>query len=128
MTSARSYSLYNNLPCLNGDIWCLFIEDLNHFERNTKCARLSGKSGVYVLKVQRKRSVTKAITYRAIIIVLDVTVIYLLTGRLDVALGFMIISNTYTSIAYYVHERFWNRIGWGKTKPTPPNQIGGQVS
>ena len=89
---------------------------------------LFGKSGVYVLKVQRRRSLTKAITYRAIIIVLDVTVIYLLTGRLDIALGFMIISNIYTSIAYYIHERLWNRIGWGKTKPTPPNQTGGQVS
>lgn len=83
------------------------------------------QSGVYVLSVPRKRSLTKAITYRAIIIVLDVTVIYLLTGRLDIALGFMIISNTYTSIAYYIHERLWNRISWGKTKPTLPNQIGG---
>jgi adenylylsulfate kinase len=46
--------------------------------------------------------------------VLDVTVIYLLTGRLDVALGFMIISNVYTSVAYYFHERLWNKIGWGK--------------
>ncbi len=26
-----SYSLCNNLPCLNRDILCLFIEDLNHF-------------------------------------------------------------------------------------------------
>jgi adenylylsulfate kinase len=47
---------------------------------------------------------------------LDVTAIYLFTGRLDVALGFMIVSNVYTSIAYYVHERVWNKIGWGKTK------------
>lgn len=71
------------------------------------------------MKVQRRRSLTKAITYRILIIVLDVTVIYLLTRRLDVALGFMIVSNIYTSIAYYVHERLWNRIGWGKTKLTP---------
>ncbi|MGD0027783.1 MAG: DUF2061 domain-containing protein [Candidatus Bathyarchaeia archaeon] len=25
-------------------------------------------------------------------------------------------SNIYTTIAYYFHERIWNRIGWGKTK------------
>jgi adenylylsulfate kinase len=63
-----------------------------------------------------KRSLVKAITYRLIIIVLDLTAIYLFTGRLDIALGFMIISNVYTSVAYYSHERIWNKIGWGKTE------------
>jgi adenylylsulfate kinase len=67
-----------------------------------------------------KRSLVKAITYRAVIIVLDFLVIYLLTGRVDVALGFMIISNIYTTAAYFVHERIWNKITWGieRTKST----------
>ena len=60
-----------------------------------------------------KRSLVKAITYRAVIIVLDFFVIYLLTGRVDVALGFMVISNIYTTIAYFVHERIWSKIRWG---------------
>jgi uncharacterized membrane protein len=71
------------------------------------------------LEVWRRRSLTKAVTYRVWIVVLDVTVIYLLTGRLDVAVGFTIVSNVYASIAYYVHERIWNKIGWGKIKQTP---------
>jgi adenylylsulfate kinase len=74
------------------------------------------KLGDVVLVEHWRRSLVKAITYRLLIIVLDITVIYLLTGRLDLALGFMIISNVYTSIAYYFHERVWNKIGWGKTK------------
>lgn len=61
------------------------------------------------------RSIVKSITYRLIIVILDVTVIYILTGRLDAALGFAVISNVYTTVAYYFHERIWNRIGWGKT-------------
>jgi uncharacterized membrane protein len=67
-----------------------------------------------------KRSLVKAITYRAVIIVLDFSVIYLLTGRVDVALGFMIISNIYTTAAYFIHERIWNKITWGieRTKLT----------
>ena len=65
---------------------------------------------------EHKRSVTKAITYRLIIIVLDVTAIFLFTGRLDIALGFMVISNVYTSIAYYFHERLWNKTDWGKKR------------
>ena len=31
----------------------------------------------------------------------------------------MIISNIYTSVAYYIHERLWSRTDWGKTNPTP---------
>ena len=70
-----------------------------------------------------KRSLVKALTYRAVIIVLDFSVIYLLTGRVDVALGFMVISNIYTTVAYFVHERIWNKIRWGieltKQRPLP---------
>jgi len=62
------------------------------------------------------RSLTKAVTYRIVILVLDFTSIYLLTGRVEVALGFMLLSNIYTSIAYYFHERIWNRTNWGKKK------------
>lgn len=60
-----------------------------------------------------KRSLVKAITYRAVIIVLDLSVVYLLTRRVDVALGFMVISNIYTTVAYFVHERIWKKIHWG---------------
>jgi len=62
------------------------------------------------------RSLTKAITYRILILILDFTVVYLLTGRVEVAFGFMLLSNIYTSIGYYLHERIWNRINWGKKK------------
>ena len=61
----------------------------------------------------------KAITYRAVIIVLDFSVIYLLTGRVDVAVGFMVISNIYTTVAYFVHERVWNKIQWGTERIKP---------
>jgi len=70
----------------------------------------------YVLKIQRRRSFTKAVTFRVVIVALDVPVVYLLTGRLDLAVVFTVVSNLYASIAYYMHERIWNKIGWGKTK------------
>lgn len=60
-----------------------------------------------------KRSLAKTITYRVLILILDFSVIYLLTGRYDVALTFMIISNIYTSVAYFIHERVWDRVSWG---------------
>lgn len=76
-----------------------------------------------VLEEHRRRSLAKAVTYRLVILVLDVTAIYMFTGRFDIALGFMMVSNIYTSVAYYVHERIWNKIGWGKTKQTPSANI-----
>jgi uncharacterized membrane protein len=60
-----------------------------------------------------KRSLVKAITYRIVIVILDFTVIYFLTGQVNVALGFMVISNVYTTAAYFIHERIWNKIKWG---------------
>jgi len=60
-----------------------------------------------------QRSVAKAISYRLIIMVLDFATIYLFTGAAHIALGFMILSNIYTTIGYFLHERMWAHIGWG---------------
>lgn len=59
-----------------------------------------------------KRSAVKAITYRLVIVVLDFLSIYLLTGKPQIALGFMVVSNVYTSVVYFAHERIWSRIRW----------------
>ena len=60
-----------------------------------------------------RRSLVKAITYRILIMCLDFLTIYLFTGALHVALGFMLVSNLYSSISYLMHERLWARIQWG---------------
>ena len=64
----------------------------------------------------RKRSIVKALTYRGVIVCLDFLVIYLMTGKVEVAAGFMIVSNIYTTIGYFAHERIWARIRWGRTQ------------
>ena len=65
------------------------------------------------LRASRRRSLTKAITYRAIIVCLDFIAVYLLTGKLTTATTFMIVSNIYTSVGYFLHERIWAGIKWG---------------
>ena len=67
--------------------------------------------------VELRRSVTKAITYRVLIMCLDFITIYLFTGAVRVALGFMIVSNIYTTIGYFFHERIWARIQWELIRP-----------
>ncbi len=61
----------------------------------------------------RKRSIVKAVTYRSIIVCLDFLVVYLLTGKVGTATTFMIVSNTYTTLGYFLHERVWAKITWG---------------
>ncbi len=69
---------------------------------------------------ERKRSIAKAVSYRILVLALDFTVLYLWTRRLDIAAGFTIVSNIYTSAAYYAHERFWDRIRWGRRRVGGP--------
>ena len=61
-----------------------------------------------------RRSIVKTISYRVVILILDFSAIYLFTGQIKVALGFMIVSNIYTTIGYFIHERIWGNIKWGK--------------
>jgi uncharacterized membrane protein len=65
------------------------------------------------IKEHGTRSLVKTPTYRILIVILDFIFIYTLTGKYEIAFWFMIVSNIYTSIAYYAHERFWNTKKWG---------------
>ena len=67
----------------------------------------------------RKRSIVKALSYRALIVVLDLLVIYVMTGSVKIAAGFMLISNIYTTLAYFLHERLWARVSWGLNARQP---------
>ncbi len=60
-----------------------------------------------------RRSMVKAVTYRVIIMCLDFMTIFIFTGTLRVAIGFMVVSNLYTTFAYIFHERLWAKITWG---------------
>lgn len=65
------------------------------------------------------RSVVKAFTYRICIVCLDFIVLYLFTGQVKLAFGFMLVSNIYTTLGYFLHERIWAHIRWG-TQPSMP--------
>jgi adenylylsulfate kinase len=66
------------------------------------------------LKDTMKRSIVKSVSYRILIITMDFITVYLFTGKVNVAIGFMLVSNTYTTITYFFHERIWDKIKWGK--------------
>jgi len=70
------------------------------------------------IRPSSKRSLLKAVTYRSIIVCLDFLAVYLLTGKVATATVFMIVSNLYTSVGYYLHERVWAGIKWGMVSPS----------
>ena len=62
------------------------------------------------------RSITKAITFRLIILISDGIIILAITHRYDIALSVIFFSNFASTILYFIHERIWNGIRWGKQK------------
>lgn len=70
------------------------------------------------------RSITKAISFRALILCSDGIIIFLVTHRYDVTASVIFFSNLASTILYIVHERLWNQVRWGKIKrtemPQPP--------
>ena len=60
------------------------------------------------------RSLVKSITFRIIVVASDTAVIYIVTRRLDATVGLVILTNFSSTILYFLHERVWNRIKWGR--------------
>lgn len=63
-----------------------------------------------------KRSIVKTVTYRLLIILSTFTIVFLTTKRLDLTIGITFSANVINTLLYYIHERVWNKIHWGKAK------------
>jgi len=68
------------------------------------------------------RSIVKAITWRAGGTVVTFAVVWILTRELPLAIGIGLLDTVIKVGAFYVHERIWNRISFGKQRP-PEYQI-----
>jgi uncharacterized membrane protein len=63
-----------------------------------------------------KRSIVKTIAFQALIILADIVVVFLITGKYAVTLSVIVFTNLVSGIIYFLHERAWNRIHWGKNR------------
>lgn len=61
-----------------------------------------------------KRSVVKSVVFRVVVVISDTTVIYLLTHKIGETAGLTIATNLSSMTLYYLYERAWNRIDWGR--------------
>lgn len=62
----------------------------------------------------RKRSIVKAIAWRVIATTTTMTIVFIITGRLDWAGTIGALDLTIKLILYYLHERAWDKVLWGK--------------
>lgn len=65
------------------------------------------------MKEEIKRSLTKAITYRIICIVMLAIVSFIFTGDLSQVTGIVVVFQGIQMFVYYFHERAWERVKWG---------------
>jgi uncharacterized membrane protein len=61
------------------------------------------------------RSLAKTLSYRLIISVELFAVTYVLTGSFDSALQLTGWTAVISTVIYYLHERVWAHISWGRT-------------
>jgi uncharacterized membrane protein len=66
------------------------------------------------------RSILKAVSWRLTGTLDTVMISFLISGRIKIALSIGFVE-LFTKIAlYYLHERAWNRIPFGRIKDKPP--------
>jgi uncharacterized membrane protein len=57
----------------------------------------------------------KVISWRIILTFVNFTYTYIATGNWKAGLAVAGMAAVFNSLIYWVHERVWNRINWGKT-------------
>jgi len=67
-------------------------------------------------KTYHLRTVVKAVTWRAIATLITTGLVYLFTGQLVLAVGVGLLEMVLKILFYYLHERLWERISWGRPK------------
>ena len=70
-----------------------------------------------------KRSVVKTITWRVIAFLVTMIAVYLYNKDIKESLVVSLLANAVKMLLYYWHERFWNRIKFGRQKEMIDYQI-----
>lgn len=61
-----------------------------------------------------ERSITKATTFRILVILSDIVVVFILTHQYSLVASVVIFTNLASMVLYFFHERIWNAVRWGK--------------
>jgi len=66
------------------------------------------------MKITRKRSLMKTFTFRIFATIVTFFLVFVFTGSFALALGIGLIDLVAKTLLYYGHERFWDKVKWGR--------------
>ena len=69
------------------------------------------------------RSIAKAVSYRALGSASTALIVYVITGKPSLSLGAGALDVVLKIGAYFLHERIWDRINYGRTPKSPEYEI-----
>lgn len=69
----------------------------------------------------RRRSLAKAMSWRFFATIITMTVAFVITGELAFAFEIGLLDTTVKFATYFMHERVWVRVQWGKQSAKPPD-------
>ena len=72
---------------------------------------------MYMPKDSHSRSIVKALSWRILATVITASVVLIITGKLRLAVEIGLIDTLIKLGIYYLHERIWNRVHYGRVKP-----------
>ena len=70
----------------------------------------------------RSRTIIKSLTWRVIALVITTTVVWVATGKVELAASVGLADTAIKLAVYYAHERCWLKVQFGKQRP-PDYQI-----
>jgi uncharacterized membrane protein len=62
------------------------------------------------------RSIAKAVSWRAVATLTTILLVFIFTGNLVLSGGVGLTELLSKTVIYYLHERAWNAIGFGRTQ------------
>ncbi len=71
----------------------------------------------------RARSIVKAVSYRVLGSITTGLIVYVITGRGGLSLGAGGLDMVAKIVVYFVHERIWDRIAFGRVEKPPEYEI-----
>ena len=71
----------------------------------------------------RRRSILKSLSWRFLAALITSGVVYVLTGKGDFAAKVGLVDTAVKLFIYFLHERAWDRIGYGRLPPAPDYEV-----
>ena len=63
-----------------------------------------------------QRSFVKGFSWEIIAFIITFLAVYIVFGNFKISLGFSLVLTLIKAVVFFVHERLWKRIKWGKIK------------